>query len=456
MKIKELVLLILILLWALLVRLWRLDFPKTQYFDEQYHVPAVQMMAEGDFATPFEWWHQAEWPIYFDWLHPPLAKYFQAAAIKSLPQLLPQVAWRLPSVLMAVGSLMLFYFLAKALILQYFLELKKSKNKFWQSLSLEERQQLALKLALMATFLLSLDGLFLVQSRLAMNDVFYLFFSLLTVLIFWQYQQRNSLLFLALSGVSLGLTLATKWTGLWLMLFLLLSESVALVKKKLYPEWPFLIFSLILLPILVYSLLYWPYFMAGKTLLDFWQLHQQIWQFQWFDAASQPDQSAAWTWMFNWRSVRYFSAFPEAGWRQDIYAQGNPVLFIYFWLSLLGLARLFWQKLRHAQKQLGQLITPTLVWLMGIFFSSFLPWILVGRGMFFYHFLPALPWIIILTTIFLALLFEALARPKRLALYFHSLFWPSLTFLIFYPHWTALRVPEAAALLLYFLPPNWR
>lgn len=455
MKIKELVFLTLILLWVLLTRLWRLDFPKTQYFDEQYHVPAAQMMAEGDFRTPFEWWHQADWPIYFDWLHPPLAKYFQAGSIRLFAYFSPQVAWRLPSLLFSLASLLVFYFLSRAILTQYLSEVKLKSARKWRFLSNGRQQNLVLSLSLITTFFLSLDGLFLVQSRLAMNDIFYLFFSLVASLIFWYYRQRRSLLLLPCTGLALGFTIATKWTGIWLWLFFLGSELIYLLRKKLYPTLPFSIFCLIFLPLVVYLLSYLPYFLAGKTLLDFWQLQSQIWRFEWFNAASQLDQSAPISWLFNWRSVKYFSLSAEPGWRQDIYAQGNPVLFVYFWLALSGLIFLAgnkWQK-----KALNmQLFTPTFFWLLALFLSSFLPWSIVTRGMFFYHFLPALPWIILLTVSFFALFIEQKAQALRHIYYFHWLFWPFLAFIIFYPHWTALPVPESAALLLYFLPPNWR
>lgn len=455
MKIKEIFFLVLILLLSLFLRLWRLNIPGQMYFDEIYHVPAVQMMAEGDFQTPFEWWHQTDWSTYFDWLHPPLAKYFQALSLRLFYFWPAVVAWRLPSVVFALMSLIVFYFLAKEL--SYTLLTSKVIEK--KIIGNKKTEDLAINFALIASLLLASDGLFLVQSRLAMNDIFYLFFALSASYFYFVYRRQQNLLVLLLSGVMLALGLSCKWSAFYLILLLLVLELWRLIKEKSFQQLPFILFSLLLTPAVFYLLIFTPYFLSGKNLRDFMQLQQQIVQFHTQWASPHSYQSGPIAWVFNWRPVWYFADFSLAHWRQDIYAQGNPVLFLYF----LFLPFFLWIWRRSIKNQSRLKKCSQMLWqkpyylLLAIFFSSFLPWIIFDRPMFFYHFLPALPYLILLLTwpIYLFSL-SIKSQQTRRAIIFNFLFWPILVFIIFYPHWTALPVPEAASNWLYFLLPSWR
>ncbi len=65
-------------------------------------------------------------------------------------------------------------------------------------------------LSLFSAFVFSLDGLFLVSSRIGMNDVYVLFFSLLSVYLFI----KEKHLF---SALALGLAFSSKWSALWVL-----------------------------------------------------------------------------------------------------------------------------------------------------------------------------------------------------------------------------------------------
>lgn len=455
MKIKEIFFLGLILLLSLFLRLWRLNIPGEMYFDELYHVPAVQILAQGDFQTPFEWWHQADWPIYFDWLHPPLAKYIQAISLRNLSFLPAVVAWRLPSVIFALMTLLVFYFLAKELVLSFLTNKKIDKS----ILRKRKAEDLAINFALISSFLLASDGLFLVQSRLAMNDIFYLFFALTAAYLYFLYQRRKNLLIFFLSSLMLALALSTKWSAGWLIILFLLLEFWRIIKEKSYQQIPFILFSLVLTPAVVYLLVFTPYFLSGKSLIDFIQLQKQIIYFHSTWASPHPYQSGPLAWIFNWRPVWYYADFSLNNWRRDIFAQGNPVLFLYF--SLLPVFLWQWRRTIKNKKSIkkwqAMLFQNNYFLLLAIFLSSFLPWIIVARPMFFYHFLPALPYLILLFT-WPVYLFTLTIKSKEIsqAFIFNFLFWPLLIAIVFYPHWTALPVPETASKYLYFLLPSWR
>lgn len=327
MTVKELLILLCLLFFALISRLWRLAEPAVMYFDEPYHLSAAKLLSTGDWRTPFQVplhsSSEATLAIY-DWLHPPLAKYLQAISIHYLG--LNAWAWRLPSVILAILTLIVFYFLVRFLASHFFLNAQKKARPAKQ----------ASILALIATFFLSLNGLFLVQSRIAMNDVFVLFFVLLAILFYLNYLLRYSLVSLFAVGLSFGLALASKWSAFWLLLFLLSQELWSLKKLR---QLPFVIFALVLTPAMIYLLLYLPMFIQGQNLADFYFLQKNMLASQLSNPATHLYSSGPLSWALNLRPVWYFveAKLPEQTWVANIYALDNPLLTIYFFFGLLYL-----------------------------------------------------------------------------------------------------------------------
>src|SRR5258708_10049070 len=89
--------------------------------------------------------------------HPPLAKEFMALSILVFGD--TSFAWRFFSALFGFGSIILIY------LISYYL----FKNR---------------RVALLYALVASLDGLLLFMSRIAMNDSYFLFFSLLCIYLF--------------------------------------------------------------------------------------------------------------------------------------------------------------------------------------------------------------------------------------------------------------------------------
>ena len=146
-----------VIFFAFVTRIYRVNLPEQYIFDEVYHAVTAKLIARND-PRAFEWWNPAPEPnTAIDWLHPPYAKYTQALFIRIFGE--TTFAWRLSSVIFGVLVIVLVYKLSY--------ELFGKKN-----------------LSLLAAFLASLDGLLLVQSRIAMNDIHVTFFILLTLLLF--------------------------------------------------------------------------------------------------------------------------------------------------------------------------------------------------------------------------------------------------------------------------------
>lgn len=434
MSLKDLLLLVVILAFAFFSRFFNLAYPGTMYFDEVYHVPSAMMMADGDFVKPFEWWHQSYDGVNnFDWLHPPLAKYFQAISMKFLGK--TPIAWRLPSVIFSLLTLVVFYFFLKFIGENFLFKEDKRKTSLF---------------SLLGTLFLSLEGLFLVQSRIAMNDVILLFFILLSVFTYFYYltlkkETKQADLILLLMGLFWGLALATKWSAFFPLLVLMFYHFFIqeLAGKSLLRRLPFLLFVFVLIPFFVYFLAYLPMFLAGKKLSYFWVLQGQILRSQLGNPAVHQYSSTPLQWFFNLRSVLYFSNNKGS----MIYALGNPVLFIYF---VLTMPLLFISSVLKKNKRILSL-------LFLLYFASFTFWIFSPRILFFYHYLPAIPFIIVLLSFVITdSLFDIKNLSKRRALLFNIIFWALFVFVLFYPNWTAIAVPENFREAIYFSLETWR
>lgn len=442
MTLKELLVLGLILFFACFARLFRLNYPPAMYFDEVYHVPAATLMSQGDFRTPFAPTQATYDGVnIIDWLHPPLAKYFQALSIHYFGK--TPLFWRLPSLIFGLLSLVVFYFFLRF----------GGQHFFFKKESQIRKNELAINFALFGSFFLSLDGLFLVQSRIAMNDVFLLFFLLAGVFAYLVYLSapRQKIGFLFLSGLLLGLALASKWTALWVILLLFAREFIPL---KNFRQLPFLLFSLLFTPFFIYFLSYLPMLFAGYTFVDFLLLQKTIALSQLTNPNFHLYSSGPLSWLFNLKPVWYFATSPEnlpSGFVANIYALGNPFLNLYLLLGLI-VTFIFLSKQEHYS-----LTKQTILLLLTLYLMSFLPWLLFSRPMFIQHYLPALPFLIALSTYFLIRFLSKISDVNvRRAWTFNLLFWPLFCFVIFYPHWTALMVPESFARVVYFFIPSWQ
>ncbi len=465
-KFKQNYALISLLIFTALTRLWRLSFPPLPYFDEVYHLPTIKLILENS-PRAFEWWHQAYDGVhFFDWLHPPLAKYLAAGALAILGDFqvgpLQNLLWiaRLPSALAGIVLVWLVYQLGYELFLQ------KNSQKF------------AKRVGLLAALLVSLDGLVLVQSRIVMNDIIVTTWLVASLLFFHRWLKCDQVKPLFFTGLFLGLGLATKWSAVF---GLLLVWAVTIFKKKV--SWQGL-FSLVLMPGLIYLAAYLPMFLQGKSWSDFFKLHQQIVWYQTHRDRKHAYQSRPWQWWLNLRPVWYWTAKEdqltgvsqatgpskattvekaEANIQANIYALANPVLSwlgvmaVAWWLGSLVLSWVVrdWQLSQQSNRQVNRRlkIKQAKLNFLGLFYLSlWLPWIFSPRIMFFYHYLPAIPWLCLITAYFLL----KKVKPWSKLVFTLSLAAVCLAFVCFYPRWTGLPVTSRFLNKLYLAIPSWK
>ena len=169
------------LLVAAIFRLPRLGFPAEEVFDEVYHAKTALQYLQGENPT--------------EWVHPPTAKLLIAIGVWLFGY--KPWAWRLLPAIAGIAIAPVFYYFAR------------------RALASE-------RAAIVATTCLLCDGVYLVQSRIAMTNIFAVLFQVTAALFILRsvLEDRLPLKGMLLAGLFLGLALSTRWTSLWATGFL--------------------------------------------------------------------------------------------------------------------------------------------------------------------------------------------------------------------------------------------
>jgi dolichyl-phosphate-mannose--protein O-mannosyl transferase len=139
--------------------------------------------------------------------------------------------------------------------------------------------------------------------------------------------------------------------------------------------------GLMVVPVAMYLLAYVPFFMVGHNLKDFIELQRQIYIYHSHLTATHAYQSRWWQWPLVMRPVWYHvSRHHELNASGNIYALANPVL---HWMLVPAMV---WAMVWWARRRDPAWLTAGLG-----FFGQWLPWALVSRISFAYHFLPVVP-----------------------------------------------------------------
>jgi dolichyl-phosphate-mannose-protein mannosyltransferase len=290
---------LLALVVAAAFRLPGLAYPTEEYFDEVYHAKTAWQYLHGE--PPVEW------------VHPPTAKLLIAVGVWAFGY--EPWAWRLAPAIAGMLLAPVFFLFARRVLPT-------------------ERA------ALLATALLLADGVYLVQSRIAMTNIFAVLFQVTAAYALVRSVLEERLRFpgLSMAGIFLGLALSTRWTSLWTWGFLGLVLLVVRRRRILtLREILLTLLAFLVLPVSIYVLSYVPWMWQGHTLLDFsWRppfiragevvtLQRDIWSYHANLKAKHPYFSEWWTWPWLYRPTWYFFK-NEGGWTRGIFAIGNPAL----------------------------------------------------------------------------------------------------------------------------------
>ena len=298
--------------------------------------------------------------------------------------------------------------------------------------------------ALIAGFLTLFDNALLVQSRLALLDIFLLSFSALSLCFFFTFLKqkgpgKKQYAFLLLAGVFLGLAISIKWTGLATagIIFTVLASKFFGNREKIKKT--SISFAIILFfALTAYTLPFAAHFNIltnfdrqnfpmeqfsyGKEELqnsrNFFQkfetLNAQMLTANLGSADQNPDSSSWFKWPFNQKPLRY---------DVNTYFRGNTAL----WLLVAAFVVITLIKLALKKEFLGDK-NIYLVLLLG-YFANLLPFALIERTTFMYHYLPALTFGIILAAYWINLF-----REKAKSVFAIVFVIIIINFLVFLPH----------------------
>jgi dolichyl-phosphate-mannose-protein mannosyltransferase len=375
------------------------------YFDEIYYVRTAEDYL--NLRQPYEW------------THPPLGKLIIAAGIRLLGE--NPFSWRIAGVIFATLMIPAMFLFGKKMF------------RTWIG-------------GVAPAFLLMLDFMHFTMARIATIDTFVVFFSILSQLFFFIYV-KNVLaqgwktstrpLFLAVLFFALGFS--TKWyvlfgfVGQMLILLVLRLRELSSFKgpaekARAFFRRPFrnlLIF--VAIAAVIYLLTFVPYMIIGHTLLDVYQAQWSMFNYHSGLTATHPFSSPWWTWPLIIRPVWFYVSELPGGIVSTIAAMGNPAV---WWIGFVSIIFTVEEAVRARDR--------VCLFLSVLFFSQWLPYALISRTLFLYHFYFDIPIMILATSYFINNLWRT-RRGKVTVLVYLSIV--VAMFVLFYPVISGTPIP---------------
>lgn len=348
--------------------------------------------------------------------------------------------------------------------------------------------------ALAAGTLTAFDGMFFIQSRIGMIDIYPIFLILLAYYLFHVHldsgDPRRSMLTLLGTGIAIGLAIAAKWIALAAlasMLFILFVRIVLGHAAISLPgagrggaaaggrrwgrvrgsgfacpggtPWPaylaVAVVALAALPVAIYIASWIPFFERGQfhTLADLWAYQVAAYDYHAHLTATHPYGSPWYSWPFLYHPVLYYyegnGLGIDSATGMNLVAGmenlGNPWI---WWSSLPCLVLLPYYTLRHRSY-------PAAFILLG-FVTQYLPWARITRVLFLYHMFGGLIFMVLALAFVLATVAQGGLRLGVAGRSIGTIGGRSLLFLwlavavgffvYFYPVWTGVPIPDQAYL----------
>ncbi len=307
----------------------RLTIPSRPFFDEVHYLPAARAVLALSHPVNVE--------------HPPLGKQLLALGMALFGD--RPIGWRAMPVLFGV------------------LGMFAAMRAMWFT-SLSRFATLAFGI------LLATAAPLLIQSRIAMLDIFMCSFALVAL---WMCagavrENETARWRLAAAGAAIGFALASKWNALPIAL---LPGLAFLLVRARSAGWRFLTTRrgppiggitlleaglwLGLLPLAVYAACYWPFFFYEKgaiSPLALVELHQKMLRMQESVIKPHTYQSVWYQWVGNWRAIWYYYEVGD-GAQRGVLLVGNPLTMLIglpavLWCAWAGVMRRRWDALAVA------------------------------------------------------------------------------------------------------------
>lgn len=388
------------------------------YFDEIYHARTGYEFSEG-LNT-------------YEWTHPPLGKVFIMLGILIFGMV--PFGWRIAGTIFGIMMLPCIYIFAKKLF-----------SKTW--------------IATVTMLFFAFDFMHFAQTRIATIDVFVTLFIILMYYFMYLYINRSYydrkfikvMCPLILSGIAMGFGIASKWTGCYAACGLAVIFFADLWKR--YKEYRYAVsipegktngikhqtvikefpkrtkqtiliccLFFVVVPAIIYVLSYIPFVSSsGNNLIERVIENQKNMYNYHSDLVSEHPFSSRWyQWPIMTRPIWYYSYKVTDTISEGISSFGNPLI---WWAGIPAFFYMVYLSIRKNDRKAGFLIIAYL--------AEYLPWVLVSRTTYIYHYFPSVPFVILM----LAYSFKKFAgnnKKRRYAVFAYTAL-VILAFVMFYP-----------------------
>ncbi|MBF0518673.1 MAG: phospholipid carrier-dependent glycosyltransferase [Nitrospirae bacterium] len=386
------------------------SFFNSTYFDEIYHA-----------RTGYEYLHGVN---YYETTHPPLGKLFITLGIMIFG--MNPFGWRIVGAIFGIATVFVVYVFG--------LRLFKSS-----------------RYAFICAFLMTFDFMHFAMSRIATIDVYAVFFIVLMYLFMYIYiterskSDKEMIIPLALSGLSFALGASVKWICLYagFGLFVLFFYSLFLKYKNsgikngmIFKAISFAALFFIIVPLIIYTLSYLPVKSEGRTWpatailnqKDMYEYHKNL-------KATHPYSSQWYSWPLMVRPLWAYSGgdYLPKDEVKSITIMGNPAI---WWLSIPAFILMLSMAYKQRRFSIGVIVVT-----VG-FLAQYLPWVLVPRVTFIYHFFASILFLIFSLTYIIMWLEEQ--HPGKFKRFTYSyLVLVFALFAMFYPVLTGVTVKKS-------------
>jgi dolichyl-phosphate-mannose--protein O-mannosyl transferase len=391
------------------------DFMNSTYFDEIYHA-----------RTGYEYLHGLR---VYENTHPPLGKDFIALSMMLFGA--TPFAWRLPGTLAGVFMVPLIWFFA--------------------------RMMAGKRFALLAALLFTFDFMHFAQTRIATIDSYVTLFVIGMYAFMYAYYKNYKtwgfgriLAVLAASGVFMGMAIASKWSGVYAAAGLAVLFFIAWRghykhnrrDAKRIINYCYVFFGAV--PLAIYLISYIPYALimddGGGFIAAVMANQQGMFSYHANQADPHSFSSRWWQWPLMTRPLWFYAGTTAEGLRQGISSFGNPAV---WWVGIAATAWAFYKLITTETPMKSDLI-----FLLTAYAFQILPWALVTRSTYIYHYFPSVPFVVLLITL---LCKDNITKKKARFVIAYAALVVAL-FILFYPVLSAMPVPPGYIGLLRFLP----
>lgn len=379
----------------------RASFRNSTYFDEIYHA-----------RTAYEFIHHLD---IYEWTHPPLGKLIIALGIMIFGMC--PFGWRIAGTVVGILMIPAIYIFAK----RFF-------RYSW--------------LALITCVLFTFDFMHFAQTRIATIDVYVTFFIILMYYFMFKYRcmsfydtpLRKTLVPLALSGICMGLGIASKWTGIYAGAGLAVIFFVSLARR--YNEYryalktpegetngikhkdvinnfkPYAVKTVlwccvffVLVPAVIYCCSYIPYMLTPsgnglKTVVE--NANSMLTYHAKTVLGSEHPYSSRWyQWPIMYRPIWFYSGTFSDTLNEGISSFGNPAV---WWMGIPAfLYMLYLSAVKRDRKAMFLAVG---------YLAQFVPWIPISRLTFIYHYFPCVPFVTLMLGYSIYMIYESAGTEK--------------------------------------------